>query len=271
MLRSCLVCSANGPPDKQKAAQLPPQVRHTETEALELSKLRKALAEQLAAPLQARISSKYFTGGAAAITTAAVAAAAKAAPAAAASGEGKGKGKGKGEAAPLSIVPADAMAQVMQQAGRLRRGAGGANGQGEKPPAGKDQGAKAGATASGKTGKDEGDRDIEDFDFEGAEDKPKQPAGAKQQPMQQKAGGKQQQQGAGKGAGKQAGGKKGKQGAGAAPAGNSKQQKLQRLLMSRNQLKKQRKGGMVVIPSAFGRDLQGANALETLRAMTGRK
>lgn len=57
------------------------------------------------------------------------------------------------------------------------------------------------------------------------------------------------------------------------PAPPTKQQQLQQLLKSRNQIKKQRtrKGGMVTIPSTFGRDVQGANALDVLRSKLGRR
>ncbi|GBF94480.1 DEAD-box ATP-dependent RNA helicase [Raphidocelis subcapitata] len=85
-----------------------------EREARRLAELHSQLAAALSEPLQARVSTKYFTGGASAL---AASAAASAAAAAGAGGEDGGGGH--------ALLPADAIAQTVQLAARLhssRRG-----------------------------------------------------------------------------------------------------------------------------------------------------
>ena len=96
-----------------------------EREAARLAQLRAQLAAALAEPLQARVSSKYFTGGASSLAPAAAAAAAAAAAKAAAPAAGADGGDGAAPAAAHAVLPAEAVAQTVALAARLhssRRG-----------------------------------------------------------------------------------------------------------------------------------------------------
>lgn len=217
-----------------------------------LTGLQRQLAAALAIPLQPSISHKFFTGGMSRPAAAAVAAAAAddqvngshAADDAAAAAEGEATGDAAVINKPITVLPAEAMAQTMRLAARLNQSragqvaaAGGTGGlQSHK------RGKAAVATAAGSTAD---------------ASKARRKAAAALAAAAGVQGGVLKLAGKGKSAkGKKAG------------VAGGQQAVIARMLMSRNEIKRQkRQGGMVVVrPGAgvFGRDAAGTSALDVL-------
>jgi hypothetical protein len=223
-----------------------------------LAGLQRQLAAALSVPLQSSISHKFFTGGlsAAAVAAAAAArtgevAAAAAAAAAADAGSDDEAAAGGAEGAvlkPHSVLPVDAIAETMQIAARLNQSragqvaaAGGTGGFSDTSSKRKQQQAvresskarRKAAAALVAAAATKGDAMAKGL------------AGVVKKVRKQGAGG------------------------GAKHAAAQQQVLMARMLMSKNEKKRQRRqGGMVVVRpgagGAFGRDAQGASALDVL-------
>lgn len=232
-----------------------------------LAALQRQLAGMLAVPLQPSISTKYFTGGvsrAAAVSMGAAAEALQEPPAAAAAdgteaAAAAADGAGSGEFKPHSVLPVQAIAETIQLASRLKDSKTGhitaAGGSGSTLAPGRQKGRKAQGGSTAAVTAAGGARD----DGSSARRKTAAAAAAAAArggvllPLKKqgkKKGGKQLLQQQLGGIGK--------------PSG------LARLLMSKNEVKrlKKQQGMFVVRPgaTAFGRDVQGASALDVLTA-----
>jgi hypothetical protein len=215
-----------------------------------LAGLQRQLAAALAVPLQSSISHKFFTGGlsAAAVAAAAAARTGEVAAAAAAADAGSDDDVAEGGLKPHSVLPVDAIAETMQIAARLNQSRAG-------------QVAAAGGTGG----------------FSDASSKRKQQQAVRESSKaRRKAAAALVAAAATKGDAVAKGlagvvKKVRKQGAGGGAKHAAAQQQvlMARMLMSKNEKKRQRRqGGMVVVRpgagGAFGRDAQGASALDVL-------
>lgn len=227
-----------------------------------MTALQRQLAGMLAVPLQPSFSTKYFTGG---ISRPAAAAAAAAGPAsgstAAAIGSSGGGGEGEdgaaaaggGELKPHSVLTAQSIADTLQLAARLQHSKGG------KVDA-------AGGSGSSLVGLQRGGKGTAAAGVWDDGSKARRKAAAEAAAVAARGGVLLPQKKVKKG---------GKRGGGAAGAMSGKPTGLARLLMSKNELKRQKKqqGMFVVRPgtAAFGRDALGVSALEVLSAAAAKQ
>lgn len=225
-----------------------------------MAALQRQLTGMLAVPLQPSISTKYFTGGVS--RAAAVAAAASAgdggqpgSSAAAADRADDGAAVGAGEAAaaagelkPHTVLPAQSIAETIQLAARLKHSKSGqvaaAGGSGSSL-VGVQRRGKAGMGAAAGAARDDGSKARRKAAAEAAAVARRGGVLLPPKKQKKKKGGLQQQSG-----------------------GVVKPTGLARLLMSKNEVKrlKKQQGMFVVRPgaAAFGRDAQGASALDVL-------
>jgi hypothetical protein len=227
-----------------------------------MTALQRQLAGMLAVPLQPSFSTKYFTGGISRPAAAAAAAAGPASGSTAANGGSSGVGKEGGDGAAAaggelklhSVLTAQSISDTLQLAARLQHSKGGkvdaAGGSGSSL-AGLQRGGKGAAAAAGVW--DDGS-------------KARRKAAAEAAAVAARGGVLLPQKKVKKG---------GRKGGGAAGAMSGKPTGLARLLMSKNELKRQKKqqGMFVVRPgtAAFGRDALGVSALEVLSAAAAAK
>jgi hypothetical protein len=227
-----------------------------------MAALQRQLTGMLAVPLQPSISTKYFTGGvsrAAAVAAAAgdgqpgssAAAAAAAAAVGGADGEAalEGGEAAAGELKPHTVLPAQTIAETIQLAARLRHSKSGqvtaAGGSGSSL-VGLQQAGRAGkGAAAAGTARDDGSKARRKAAAEAAAAARRGGVLLPPKKQKKKKGGLQQQ-----------------------AEGVVKPTGLARLLMSNNEVKrlKKQQGMFVVRPgaAAFGRDAQGASALDVL-------
>jgi hypothetical protein len=221
-----------------------------------LAGLQRQLASALSAPLQSSFSHKFFTGGLSAAAVAAAAAARTGEVAAAAAAAGGSDDEQAADAAeggilkPHSVLPVDAIAETMQIAARLNQSRAG-----HVAAAG---GTGGFADASSKRKQQQAVRESSKARHKAAAALVAAAATKGDAVAKGLAGvvKKVRKQGAGAGGG-------------AKHSAAQQQVVMARMLMSKNEKKRQRRqGGMVVVRpgagGAFGRDAQGASALDVL-------
>jgi hypothetical protein len=221
-----------------------------------LAGLQRQLTAALSVPLQSSISHKFFTGGlsAAAVAAAAAARTGEVAAAAAAADAGSDDEAAAGGAEggvlkPHSVLPVDAIAETMQIAARLNQSRAGqvaaAGGTGGFADASSKRKQQQAVCESSKARRKAAAALVAAAATKGDAVAKRLAGVVKKVRKQQGAGG------------------------GAKHAAAQQQVLMARMLMSKNEKKRQRRqGGMVVVRpgagGAFGRDAQGASALDVL-------
>ncbi|WIA42627.1 hypothetical protein OEZ86_008600 [Tetradesmus obliquus] len=217
-----------------------------------LAALQRQLAAVLAMPLQASISHKFFTGGlsAGAVAAAAAARAGEVAAAAAGEAEGEEQDAANGVLKPHSVLSVDAITETVQLAARLNQSRAGqiaaAGGTGGLVSAGSKRKQQQALQESSKARRKAAAALVAAAATKG--DAVARGLAGVVKKVRKRGGGKQ----------------------GAKHAAAQQQVLMARMLMSKNEKKRQRRqGGMVVVRpgaagGAFGRDAQGASALDVL-------